>query len=231
LIWIYSAALISVQFITPHGFILEGFLTSSSFDYLSRDWLSRLSILIMFSFGFLLPMVLIFVFVMLAKKKMGRRSVNICNRLSGTNHRKSFYQSALRATSSNISLRTTVNRDQSDLRRSISEAAISYRQQSSRVAFKCVQSQRNTFSYILKREARAMKTILLCVGMFLFAWLPYAVIVMCAQFAPSSIGYFLNPYTTTLPSVFAKVSSMYNPIIYTLSNRECLNYFRRLFKT
>jgi hypothetical protein len=24
---------------------------------------------------------------------------------------------------------------------------------------------------------------------------------------------------------------MYNPIIYTLSNRECLNYFRRLFKT
>jgi hypothetical protein len=208
--------------LTPHGFILEGFLTSSSFDYLSRDRLSRISIMIMFVFGFFLPMIFIIVFVVLTKKKISRRSVKMCNRLSVNNFSKSFYQSAVKAAAaSNGSLKTTPTTDQPTLRRSISEVVLNEsRPKRSRIAFKSIQSQHTNFSFILKREARAMKTILLCVGMFLFAWLPYVVMVMCAQFAPSSIGYFLNPYTTTLPSVFAKVSSMYNPIIYTLSNRE-----------
>jgi hypothetical protein len=198
---------------------------------MSRDWLSRISIIIMLVFGFVLPMICIIIFVVLAKKKMSRSSVRICNRLSGTNHSKSFYQSALKAANSNGSLETTEYKNQPTLRRSISEDVISDHWKNSRVVFKCVLSQRNAFSSILKREARAMKTILLYVGMFLFAWLPYAFMVMCAQFGPSSIVYFLNPYTTTLPSVFAKISSVYNPIVYMLSNRECFNYFRRLFKT
>jgi hypothetical protein len=30
--------------------------------------------------------------------------------------------------------------------------------------------------------------------------------------------------------VFAKISSVYNPVLYTLSNRECRLYFQNWFK-
>jgi hypothetical protein len=101
---------------------------------------------------------------------------------------------------------------------------------SRRDTFNSVLSQRTNFSSILSREQKAMQTIFLNVSMFVFAWLPYALLVLAAQFAPpSAISYFLNPYTTSLPAVFAKASSIYNPVIYTLSSRECRIYFKKMF--
>ena len=60
--------------------------------------------------------------------------------------------------------------------------------------------------------------------MFVVAWTPYAAVTFAAQFG-SNIEAYINPYTTSLPALFAKTSSVYNPLIYTLSNKD----FRRFF--
>jgi hypothetical protein len=215
-------------------------LTSCSFDYLSRDLYSRIAILSMFAFGFLIPLIVIIVFFIMTKRKMNKRSSKMCNKLSGSvnNHKKSHYKSMLQAANSNMSNR--IEKDQSTVRSSNgrsknnSNNPISSTEQESHRFSRCgtftsVMSQRKNFNFILKRENKAMRAIVLNVILFIISWLPYAIMVLAAQFG-SNINYFLNPYTTSLPAVFAKISSIYNPVLYTLSNRECQIYFKRAFK-
>ena len=77
-----------------------------------------------------------------------------------------------------------------------------------------------------KKEIKLVKMISLIVFMFLIAWIPYAVITLAAQFG-SNIEAYINPYTTSLPALLAKTSSVYNPLIYTLSNKEFRKFFSK----
>jgi hypothetical protein len=221
-------------------------LTSCSFDYLSRDFYSRLVIMLMFVFGFFIPLLLIILFYILTKKEMNKRSSKICNKLTGSvnNHSKSHYKSILQAANSQQSC-NKAERDLSTVPRcsnthpsrskknSTKSNPISERLESRALSrhgtFNSVMSQRKNFNSILNREQKAMRAIVMNVTMFIIAWVPYVIMVLCAQFG-SNISLFLNPYTASLPAVFAKISSIYNPVIYTLSNRECQIYFKRAFK-
>ena len=65
--------------------------------------------------------------------------------------------------------------------------------------------------------------------MFVIAWTPYAAVTLAAQFG-SNIEAYINPYTTSLPALFAKTSSIYNPLIYTLRNKEFRHFFLNYLK-
>jgi hypothetical protein len=83
-------------------------------------------------------------------------------------------------------------------------------------------------SICFKREVKLIKMVALIVIMFIIAWLPYAIVALVAQFG-SNIERYINPFTTTLPALFAKTSSIYNPLIYTISNKEFRRFFFKFF--
>ena len=83
-------------------------------------------------------------------------------------------------------------------------------------------------SICLKREVKLIKMVALIVIMFIIAWLPYAIVALLAQFG-SNIERYINPFTTSLPALFAKTSSIYNPLIYTISNKEFRRFFFKFF--
>ncbi len=83
---------------------------------------------------------------------------------------------------------------------------------------------------ISMRENKLAKSICLIFLAFLFSWMPYAIIVILAQFGPEAQKHYLiNPYSTSLPALFAKFSSIYNPIVYVLSNVDCKIYIKKKF--
>lgn len=82
----------------------------------------------------------------------------------------------------------------------------------------------------MKREVKVARSIVFIVLAFLFAWLPYALVTLYAQYAPLEyLNPVITPYTTSLPSLCAKMSSVYNPILYVLTNEECRGYFKSKF--
>ena len=88
-----------------------------------------------------------------------------------------------------------------------------------------ISQKKNDFKNGLEKEVKILKTLIMFVGMFCVAWLPYAIVSMLAQYG-SNIENYINPYTTSLPALFAKTASIFNPIIYILKNTNCSTYYR-----
>ena len=81
---------------------------------------------------------------------------------------------------------------------------------------------------IIRNEIKLLKSIILIIVMFCFAWFPYAIITLLAQYG-SNIEYYITPFTTSLPSLFAKLSSVYNPVIFLFGNKKCRKYLKKKF--
>lgn len=88
-------------------------------------------------------------------------------------------------------------------------------------------SSKNHYRYLVKREKKVLKRIILNVTCFGLAWMPYVIMTFYAQFG-NDIENYINPFTTSVPSIIAKISSIYNPILYTLTSKNCKNYYKRL---
>lgn len=151
---------------TPNGFVLEGFLTHCSFDYISRDIYTRTYMLTLILIGFLLPLIVIITIYILLWKKI--RKINL-------------------------------------------------------------RSNNARLNRLNRLEIRLIKTILLMVIMYCLAWTPYTIVTLIAQFAGFNINIYINPFSTNLPCLFAKLSSIYNPIIYILSNKKNQNFLKNKY--
>ena len=68
---------VSLQFGTEHGYVLEGFLTSCSFDYLNRSPISRSLTLVMIVGSCLAPLLAFIVFFILSKKALQERKTEM----------------------------------------------------------------------------------------------------------------------------------------------------------
>lgn len=90
--------------------------------------------------------------------------------------------------------------------------------------------RRNGLTNVLvKRERQVTKTVVACVGFFCLSWFPYAIIVLIAQIG-IDVDRYVTPLTATLPALFAKTSTIFNPLIYTVINSDCKVHFKRLFR-
>ena len=74
------------------------------------------------------------------------------------------------------------------------------------------------------REVKLAKMIFIMIFFFGIAWTPYSFISLYAQYGMHAKKY-VTPISTSIAVLIAKTSSFYNPIVYTLSNRECLHFF------
>ncbi|KAK9875888.1 hypothetical protein WA026_009674 [Henosepilachna vigintioctopunctata] len=76
---------------------------------------------------------------------------------------------------------------------------------------------------VKKAERRVAYMVLLMIIAFVVAWMPYAVLALLIQFGDAS---FLTPGMRVIPSLIAKSSICYNPIIYVVLNSQ----FRQSWK-
>lgn len=81
--------------------------------------------------------------------------------------------------------------------------------------------------YRLHCEKKTMKVILFLLLAFLISWCPYVIISLIGLFGePSGITYF----TSVLPSLLAKTSMVFNPILYSISHPKVRKRIMALFR-
>ena len=205
--WLYALIWISLQFGTRNGFVLEGFLTTCTFDYLSRDTVTRTLVTLMIFGGFIIPVTILLVFFFLTKrcleaktKEMGKEHYVFTSSIS-KNTKSSFHGDSMR-------------------QNSIKKAKKNGSKSSKTL-------EDNRYSYH-KRQFRVLRTIIINLIFFTLSWAPYAILTLLAQYGPN-IEYYSTPVSTSIPALFAKTSSIYNPILYTLNNKDCKKFFKRIF--
>lgn len=248
-IWLAAAGLISPQFLTNNGFVLEGFLVSCSWDYLSYDYLTRIYMMVMIIGGFIIPFVLIIVFAILAKIAIKSREGLLKQKCSLTNNRDQSLNNQTTVVNDlgqncelilkmdenekHVDCEKEKNEDEDEDGESPEEFPPteddrSYRKKSSQKSICDTYSEKRIRNILLSYEKQVNKRIILSIFFFSLAWSPYAIITLYAQFG-SNIENVVTPYTTALPAIFAKLSSVYNPIVYTLTNMECREYLKATF--
>ncbi|GCC32321.1 hypothetical protein chiPu_0010782 [Chiloscyllium punctatum] len=78
------------------------------------------------------------------------------------------------------------------------------------------------------RRAREHKVLLMVTSMvvcFLLCWLPYGVVALVATFGRPGL---VSPAASLIPSILAKSSTVYNPIIYVFLNKQFYRCFKAL---
>ncbi|XP_069473921.1 vertebrate ancient opsin-like isoform X2 [Ambystoma mexicanum] len=67
------------------------------------------------------------------------------------------------------------------------------------------------------REQRVLVMVIVMVVCFLLCWLPYGIVALMATFGKPGL---ITPSASIIPSVLAKSSTVYNPIIYIFLNKK-----------
>ncbi|KAH3870004.1 hypothetical protein DPMN_033182 [Dreissena polymorpha] len=66
-----------------------------------------------------------------------------------------------------------------------------------------------------RMEIKVAKISIMILCLYLLSWLPYATIALIAQFGDPM---FVTPFWSEIPVLFAKASSMHNPLVYAFSH-------------
>ncbi|XP_075720058.1 vertebrate ancient opsin-like [Rhinoderma darwinii] len=72
------------------------------------------------------------------------------------------------------------------------------------------------------REQRVLIMVIVMVICFLLCWLPYGIMALIATFGKPGL---ITPSASIIPSVLAKSSTVYNPIIYIFMNKQFYRCF------
>nr|XP_043873226.1 teleost multiple tissue opsin 2b [Solea senegalensis] len=78
-----------------------------------------------------------------------------------------------------------------------------------------------------RREYHILFMVLTTALCYLLCWMPYGVVAMMATFGPPNI---ISPVASVVPSLLAKSSTVINPIIYILMNKQFYKCFLTLFR-
>ncbi|KAM7380350.1 hypothetical protein PAMP_003653 [Pampus punctatissimus] len=68
-----------------------------------------------------------------------------------------------------------------------------------------------------RREYHILFMVLTTAACYMLCWMPYGVVAMMATFGPSNI---ISPVASVVPSLLAKSSTVINPLIYILMNKQ-----------
>ena len=194
--WLYSFAWSSAPLFTEKRFVLDGFLTSCTFDYINRDVYARVSQFCLIIGGFLTPFFLISIFYGFTLKELilkektktdPKETVNLVNQV------KQLKQHTFEENCKTFGL-------------------LSPKEDPN-----------------IMREHKLIKVIMIHLVIFCITWTPYSLMTLYAQFG-NNIEEFITPYTISYPSLFAKASLIYGPIIFCLADCDAREYvLKRLF--
>ncbi|XP_063297023.1 vertebrate ancient opsin-like [Pelobates fuscus] len=77
------------------------------------------------------------------------------------------------------------------------------------------------------REQRVLVMVIVMVICFLLCWLPYGIMALIATFGKPGL---ITPSASIIPSILAKSSTVYNPIIYIFLNKQFYRCFIALLR-
>ncbi|XP_076021994.1 teleost multiple tissue opsin 2a [Genypterus blacodes] len=77
-----------------------------------------------------------------------------------------------------------------------------------------------------RREFHILFMVVTTVACYLLCWMPYGVVAMMATFGQPGL---ITPVAAVVPSILAKSSTVFNPIIYILMNKQFYRCFLILF--
>lgn len=196
--WIYGSMWILPPLFGWNRFILEGFGTSCTFDYMSKNPSDRSFILFLVIGGFFVPLFVItvsYACILLKLFERGRRlaaSTIDGDNVSLQSHQLYFFQFYY-ATS-------TFNDD---------------RTRSGTMSIFDSNDENPVLRSIRLVEIRATRTALLACAVFCMAWAPYSLMTLAAQFG---FEHFANPYSTAVLALMTKTAACINPLVYALSS-------------
>uniref|UniRef100_A0A8C8DXR2 G-protein coupled receptors family 1 profile domain-containing protein n=1 Tax=Oryzias sinensis TaxID=183150 RepID=A0A8C8DXR2_9TELE len=72
-------------------------------------------------------------------------------------------------------------------------------------------------SFFSFKEYHILFMVLTTAACYLLCWMPYGVVAMMATFGPPNI---ISPVASVVPSLLAKSSTVINPLIYILMNKQ-----------
>ena len=182
--------------------MFEGFGTSCTFDYVSKDVRNRSFMLILIVVGFLVPLTIIIVSYTYMVLQLSKRNEDIiCRTYRKQKLRLRFnIRPAIYYTMKNCSLFDEVSRHSSVIPLSTSDYQIV-----------------RVISYT---QVRVIRTALLICTTYCTAWTPYAIVTTLSQFG---FDHLINAHITSMLSLFTKTAACVNPFIYALSS----SVFRR----
>lgn len=79
---------------------------------------------------------------------------------------------------------------------------------------------RNVLKRQMRLDLKVLRIVFTVVLTFLVSWTPYAIVALMGQFGPKNL---ITPLMATVPAIFAKSSTVYNPFIYAYKDTK----FRR----
>ncbi len=195
------------QFFSANGFVLEGFQTHCSFDYLSQDLYSRSFMIIMILGGLLIPLFLIIFFYIRIWFIVSKQDENFMVKTKNKKNSSVFFINSNRKRSTKVTI--VINDLKTEEKKPIINLNLDYENKK-----------------IISKQIRLLKSILIIIFLFCLAWFPYAIIVCIAQFS-SDIENKITPFTTELSATFAKLSSVYNPFVFIITSEKFKNYGKR----
>lgn len=80
-----------------------------------------------------------------------------------------------------------------------------------------VQVTRSHQSSAEQRQGRVLLMVVSMVTVYLVCWMPYGVVAMIASFGRPGL---VSPTASLVPSILAKTSTVFNPVIYVLLNKQ-----------
>nr|FAA01166.1 TPA: opsin, arthropsin type [Ladona fulva] len=221
-IWFYCALMSAPPLLGWSRYIAEGFLTSCSWDYLTRTPANRAYYIYLLTLGFVAPVCVIaycYAFILAAIRAHGKEMAAVKGMMSG---------GSPPSMGSNFSGCCTVNcRSHYHCHTSMNShhhhSLLHQHQHRHMTTHSAKSAGHHTYSRTgshrsCARSSNAIRTaeiILTLVLLFLTSWTPYSVVSLIGQFGDIQR---VTPWTATLPAIFAKASVIYNPIVYGLSH-------------
>jgi hypothetical protein len=235
--WFYAMIWSILPFFGPHQYVTEGFQTSCSFDYISQDYYTRSILMIMTVFGFIIPVIIITISYSMITKSIQKHynSLNMdASKMEMTELKYEQFLNNENGQSSNTKNKLELNLKVASVK--LKKDIYSEQKEDKKeenilminTSVLCELSSLNELKannlmkkkLFFKKEIQVTKFTILIIISFCASWLPYTILAVIGQFSPNRET-LVTPYTAYGATLFAKSSTLFNPILYLILKQRC----------
>jgi hypothetical protein len=252
--WLYGVALSALPFLTRHAYVLDGFRTSCDIDYMRQDTKTQMLLILLVVIGFIIPLCVTIIFYSLIvehlinRKKYlkikyemyisaqkSKRSVRNLHK-SESDQNKSYSAHVDRAKRFSLISNEMEMKSFDQVRRQTFTVQSDFTKLKTltEIERKAIQptttADERRRQSVFSSDSHLVFNSFLIVFIFFLAGAIYFCIVLLAQFDPNRSAY-ITPNITLLSHFLVKLSFAVNPIIYALTNRECLKITKMKLST
>lgn len=193
IIWIISVLVVFSQLLVKHQFVLEGFLTTCTYDYMSQDqYMKKINFLLTLS-AFVVPLIIMTISYSLLYILLKYRRQTFEKGLA--KNKRIISPICLFNSKSFIDVLKSFQFDYNSNRKNIRS------------------SMKYSIDAFVKAEVQVAKKGALMIAIFCIGWAPYTFVKLFAQ---SSFYSIANPYLVTISSMISKALTFFNPILYSI---------------